>query len=185
MASYDGKGHSPRPSPLLEDALPASDIERILDPRSVVVGRLSGLLLLVAVGAPAAAGLAAAALALSWPLGLEVVLLVGYIGLGGLGATWCYVWPAWRYRTTRYRVDAGGFTIRRGVCWRSVTSVPMNRIQHTDILQGPLQRRFELATLVVYTAGTQNASVSLSGLAHVDAVPLRDALLAAGSETGA
>ncbi len=156
---------------------PADEAERALDPRSVVAGRLSGAVFLVALWLPASVSVAVAMIAAPWHIGLKLGLLIAYVGLSGLGATWCYYWPALRYRYTRYRVDPLGLTIRRGVYWRSVTSVPKSRVQHTDVLQGPLQRRFELATLVVHTAGTQDASVSLSGLSHADALPLRDFLI--------
>ena len=118
-----------------------------------------------------------ATITVPWPIGIKLGLVVGYFGLSGLSATWCYIGPAWRYRHTRYRVDYLGLTIRRGVYWHSVTSVPKSRVQHIDVLQGPVQRRFALATLVVHTAGTHSASVSLSGLSHADALPLRDFLI--------
>ena len=126
---------------------------------------------------PASAGVALATIAAPLHIGLKLGLVAAYVGLSGLGATLSYVRPAWRYQYTRYRVDRLGLTIRRGIYWRSVTSVPKSRIQHIDVLQGPVQRRFELATLVVHTAGTQSASVSLGGLSHADALPLRDFLI--------
>ena len=89
-----------------------------------------------------------------------------------------------RYRHVRYRLDAHGVTIRRGVVWRTVTSVPTSRVQHTDVSRGPLERYFDLATLVVHTAGTRDASVSLSGLGHRAALALRDRLMEAGDGRG-
>jgi len=58
--------------------------------------------------------------------------------------------------------------------------VPRSRIQHTDVTQGPYERRFGLATLVVYTAGTEHASIPIEGLSHETALAFRDALLARG-----
>jgi membrane protein YdbS with pleckstrin-like domain len=69
--------------------------------------------------------------------------------------------------------------IQRGVLWRTETRVPRTRIQHTDVSQGPLERSFGLATLVVHTAGTRFAVVDLPGLLTSDAEALRDALLGA------
>ena len=135
---------------------------------------------MAAIWLPVSASVTLPMITAPWHIGLKLGLVIAYIGLSGLGATWCYLWPGWRYRHTRYRLDSQGLTIRRGVYWRSLTSVPKSRVQHTDVLQGPLQRRFELATLVVHTAGTQNASVSLDGVSYVDALPLRDALIDQG-----
>ncbi len=62
--------------------------------------------------------------------------------------------------------------------WQIVTHVPRSRVQHTDVSQGPLERRYGLGTLVVYTAGTNHARVALPGLAHEVARALRDELRA-------
>jgi membrane protein YdbS with pleckstrin-like domain len=73
-------------------------------------------------------------------------------------------WPAIAYRFSSYRIDEGGIEIRQGVYWRTITNVPRSRVQHTDVSQGPLERRFGLGTLVIYTAGTTHSKVNLSGL---------------------
>ncbi len=163
---------------------PVTDGDQSLDPRSIIVARLSGAILVVALALPSLVGVAIVAIASPWNAGQKLGLFILWLGLAGLGATVCIVWPAARYRHTTYRVDDRGLTIREGIIWRGVTSVPKSRVQHTDVLQGPLQRRFDLATLVIHTAGTQNASVSLSGLAHRVALPLRDFLLDSGDEEG-
>lgn len=82
-----------------------------------------------------------------------------------------------RWRYTRWLLDDTGFRIRRGWLWRSEVLVPRARVQHLDIDRGPIERRFNLATLTVYTAGTSNSAVTLSSLGDGDAVALRDALL--------
>ena len=74
-----------------------------------------------------------------------------------------YRWPAISYRFASYRLDASGFEIRRGVYWRTITNVPRSRVQHTDVSQGPLERRFGLGTLVIYTAGTHALAGDIAG----------------------
>ena len=173
----DGAGDSP--------AMPAgADHDLPLDPASVAVARISGA---IGVGVMSLAGLIAAVVVLfAAPLGglPAVVLFAAVLVLSGAGAAAAYFWPAVRYRHIRYRVDAHGFTIRRGVFWRSVTSVPKSRVQHTDVSRGPVQRHFGLATLVIHTAGTHDASVSVSGLSHRAAVAVRDALIDGGDGRG-
>ena len=56
-------------------------------------------------------------------------------------------------------------------------TVPLSRVQHTDVNQGPLQRRFSLSTLVVHTAGNRHAIVKLEGLGKEVAEGVRDELL--------
>jgi membrane protein YdbS with pleckstrin-like domain len=91
-------------------------------------------------------------------------------------------WPAIAYRHTSYRVDEAGLEIRRGVYFRTMTNVPRSRIQHTDVSQGPIERRHGLGTLVVYTAGTQHSQVKLPGLEFSVAQRIRTHLLP--SDTG-
>ena len=78
------------------------------------------------------------------------------------------------------RLDADGLEYEHGWLWRHHISVPRSRIQHTDVTQGPYERRFGLATLVVYTAGTEHASIPIEGLSHETALAFRDALLVRG-----
>jgi hypothetical protein len=111
-------------------------------------------------------------LAFEWPLYVKSYagVLAGYAALG-------LVRGHIRWRHTMWMLDDYGFRIRRGWLWRSETLVPRARVQHLDIDRGPIERRFDLATLTVYTAGTSNSAVSLASLADADAVALRDALL--------
>lgn len=111
-------------------------------------------------------------------------VLVGGLMTAGVIAFgwWQQAWPAVEYRHASYRVDANGLEIRRGVYFRSVTNVPRSRVQHTDVSQGPLQRRFGLATLIVHTAGNDSAVVELPGLTHETALAIRDHLLPGRSD---
>jgi hypothetical protein len=87
-----------------------------------------------------------------------------------------YRWPAARHRHLRYLVEEDGLCIRRGVFWRKAIWIPITRVQHTDVSQGPMQRKFGLGTLTVHTAGTAGASISLVGLEHGIASRLSDHL---------
>lgn len=81
-----------------------------------------------------------------------------------------------RWRHTWWRLDAAGFALRHGHLWRSETRVPQSRVQHLDLRRGPLQRRYNLSTLVIHTAGTRHSAVTVSGLDAGDAERLRDIL---------
>lgn len=106
-------------------------------------------------------------------IGLAVVALVS----GFLQYHWAWI----TYQHASYRFDHSGLEIRRGVWWRHGIRVPRSRVQHTDISQGPLERRFGLARLVIHTAGTAHSRIELAGLSHPHARALRDHLLAADS----
>ena len=52
--------------------------------------------------------------------------------------------------------------LRHGIWWQSWVRIPMMRIQHVDTRRGPLDRRYGLANLVLYTAA---GSRQIPGLA--------------------
>jgi membrane protein YdbS with pleckstrin-like domain len=151
--------------------------ERELDPRFIpqqrLVGRLTALVVISASLVALLIVLAAADDLTGW--GRMALVTLWLLVMAGL-AWHAERWPARVYAHTRYRLDADGLLIRRGVYWRRVTHVPRSRVQHTDVSQGPMERRYGLGTLVVYTAGTDHARVSLPGLAHEVALQLRDDL---------
>ena len=65
-------------------------------------------------------------------------------------------------------------TYRAGWMFRKVTTIPFNRIQHSEISQGPLGRLFRLNRLKIYTAGGSTSDLSIPGLDPEVAVRLRD-----------
>jgi len=150
--------------------------EHSVDPRSVKIARIiGGAVTLLITMVPLIV------FTLGWALGsmpgrLYLSLLGVVLLLISLTQLFAYKWPAARHRHLRYQVDEGGLRIRRGVFWRTVIWVPITRVQHTDVSQGPVQRQFELATLTVHTAGTQGASIALAGLEHGVATRLCDHL---------
>jgi hypothetical protein len=109
-------------------------------------------------------------------LALWLLLAAWVVLTGGLG--WlAQFWPEIDYRHTWYRIDPEVLEIRRGVAWRRAITVPRSRVQHIDVSQGPLERSHGLASLTVYTAGTEHSQVGLKGLAHETAIAIRDHFL--------
>ena len=104
------------------------------------------------------------------PHGLFIVPL----GIFALLQAWTI--PKRRYRHKGYDMGADRLRIVSGFFFRSDTVVPFGRVQHLDVLQGPLERALDIATLKLHTAGTHNASVALPGLKHADAVAMRETI---------
>ncbi|WP_232702027.1 PH domain-containing protein [Halobacterium wangiae] len=69
-----------------------------------------------------------------------------------------------RYRAWRFEVREDTLYIERGVLVSVRTVVPYVRVQHVDARRGPLQRLLGLGSVVVYTAGSRGADVSIPGL---------------------
>ncbi|MFB6122992.1 MAG: PH domain-containing protein [Haloferacaceae archaeon] len=81
-----------------------------------------------------------------------------------------------RYRAWRYEVRDDAIYLERGVVTRVRTVVPFVRIQHVDSSRGPAERAVGLASIVVYTAGSRGADVTVPGLAPDGADDLRERL---------
>lgn len=106
------------------------------------------------------------------PLWLVAIIEVVII----LIAVLSYLYLGMAYRRFTHAMDEYGLYINQGVIWQRKIVVPRNRVQHTDVTQGPLMRKFGLAELTVHTAGTRNASVKLPGIKHKFAEQLRESL---------
>jgi uncharacterized protein len=85
-----------------------------------------------------------------------------------------FIVPPRRY--ARWGYDAGDDRLRivSGYLFYSDTVVPFGRIQHMDVDQGPIERRYDLATFSAHTAGTHGDTITLPGLKHADALALRE-----------
>jgi membrane protein YdbS with pleckstrin-like domain len=86
--------------------------------------------------------------------------------------------PLRRYKARGYRLESNRLRVVRGLMFRHDTVVPFGRVQHIDVEQGPLERLYGLGRLVLHTAGNHNSSVALPGLAHGEAVAMREAIRA-------
>jgi uncharacterized protein len=151
---------------LVADDVPQPDWQA-LPVRGAWLAALGGAMLVFPVGFPVFF-IARATEVLSPWLAVPIAAVIGAV----VGA-WIAVK---RHRRTRWRLDDRGFAVRRGNWWQSETHVPISRVQHLDLKRGPLERSAGLSTLVVHTAGTRMAAVSVSGLDADDAERLRERL---------
>ncbi len=108
--------------------------------------------------------------------------LAGTFGL--LLAVWTLAWPTLSWRHFRYGVRNDDLLVESGVLFRHTVSIPLDRIQHVDTRQGPLERAFGLSRLVVYTAAGMSADGSIPGLEEDRADALRDALVRRRGDDG-
>ena len=78
-----------------------------------------------------------------------------------------------RYRRWVYQIREDSLYLERGVFVHRRTHAPYVRIQHVDTSRGPLERWLGLSTLVVYTAGSRGADISIPGLEPAEARDLQ------------
>lgn len=88
-----------------------------------------------------------------------------------------------QYRNWRFNVNRDEVTVRYGVLWRTVRTIPRQRIQHVDVHSGPVDRAFGLSQVSIFTAGSIAAVISIPGLSAYDAERLRTDLMAAIKQT--
>jgi membrane protein YdbS with pleckstrin-like domain len=139
--------------------------EQSLEPAVRLVWILRAGLVALVLGAVAGA----LAVVFSAPVWVGPGLFTVLFGLGGARAHL-------RYRSWSYRVRTDSLFLDRGVLTRVRTVVPYVRIQHVDASRGPVERAFGLATVVVYTAGSRGADVSIPGLTPERADDLQERL---------
>ena len=139
-----------------------------LDPGQLSVLRLRGAAWAVALGLP----LLAIEAGMTGPPPLPPFLLVLLALL--VAAALIVVLPARRYRGWGYADEEDELHIAHGLLVRTRTVVPHGRVTHIDVAKGPIERRYGLATLILHTAGTRGATVSLPGLDRAEADRLRD-----------
>jgi len=77
-----------------------------------------------------------------------------------------------------YAVREKDISYKTGLFWKSKTLIPFNRIQHSEVKQGPFERLFGLSSLRVYTAGGSASDLSIYGLKQAEANHLKQFIIA-------
>jgi hypothetical protein len=101
------------------------------------------------------------------------------VGMLGILLLWTLIAPPLAYARWRFAVDRDLLLARYGILFIEEKAIPISRLQHVDLYRGFLERLFGLATLIVFTAGTEGAHFRLPGLSLARARELRDLIIAA------
>ena len=80
----------------------------------------------------------------------------------------------YRYQFYRFEVTPEDLAFQKGYFFRSITYVPMNRIQHVETEQGPFLRKENLMEIVIHTAATSHR---IAGLDMAEALDLREQII--------
>jgi uncharacterized protein len=87
------------------------------------------------------------------PFWISVILIV-------LGILFTYLniflFPKLRWHRWSYEVREEEIELQHGIFFRTNRLIPMVRIQHVDTVQGPLLRKYNLASVVVATAASNH-----------------------------
>lgn len=79
-----------------------------------------------------------------------------------------------RWVVAGYALREHDITHQHGVLFRTVTTIPFNRMQHCEISRGPVESAFGLATLRVFTAGGSSSDLSIEGLPVEEAQRIKE-----------
>lgn len=119
------------------------------------------------------------------PLGIAAVLVTGFSWHWWAAGVLAVLWAAWTlYRFQRvsrvfavwgYAERDTDLYIREGIFVRQLTAVPYGRMQMVEVVSGPIERRFGLATVRMVTAAAHTHAV-IPGLDADHAAELRDRL---------
>lgn len=91
-------------------------------------------------------------------------LFWGLVGFWILWALTSFILTTMGYKIRGYRLRDKDLIHRKGVIFKTVTTIPFNRVQHCEVSQGVIQRMFDLHTLQIFTAGGSNSDLAIPGL---------------------
>lgn len=95
---------------------------------------------------------------------------IGY-ALLALSLVW-FTWVVPNVKVSRFRYELfeEELEIQSGLIFISNVLVPMVRVQHVELVSGPLMRKYDLASVSIVTAATTH---QISGLKHSEAENLK------------
>lgn len=77
----------------------------------------------------------------------------------------------------QYAIKEFDIHYKYGVFYRKTISQPLLRVQHVEIKQGLLERKYQIASLLIYSAGTGIHTLQIPGLEYKTASHLRQFIL--------
>lgn len=143
-----------------------------LDKRILTSWRIVRLISILIVGAI----LIAALIIVSRVSFLETYIIYGYIGAGVILSYMLVallLYPAIEYRQWGYIISDDRIEIRHGIFLIKITVIPIVRVQHITISQGPINRRLGISTINVHTA---SGVFGIEGISSEDASAMAEML---------
>jgi len=128
-----------------------------ISPKGLKVWRLYGMMH-SAIIFVIAIGICAMNWWLEGPLWIYVVSLVIFVIYTYI---FVYLFPKLRWLRWRYEVREEEIELQHGLFIIKRTLVPMVRIQHVDTEQGPILRKYDLASITISTAATNHTIPAL------------------------
>jgi uncharacterized protein len=81
------------------------------------------------------------------------------------------------FKRKSYAVREKDALYKTGWIIRSLHVCPFNRIQHCTVHSGPLERKYGLASISLFTAGNEGSDLTIPGLTEAKASDLREFIM--------
>jgi len=85
--------------------------------------------------------------------------------------TW-FSYKAYFYKG--YILRSRDLLYKSGIFFKSIVAIPFNRVQHSEINQGIIDRKLGMASLSIFTAGGSSSDLTISGLSLTNAHKLKE-----------
>ncbi len=109
-------------------------------------GALNSIFALLILG-----GILTIAIKFEWPIWISAIAVLAT-------ASYTYIFalimPKLKWKRWRYEVRESEIELQHGVIFTRRTLIPMIRVQHVDTNQGPLLKKYNLASVAISTAAT-------------------------------
>lgn len=99
----------------------------------------------------------------------QLITYSGYI----LAVIATYVIITGSFKRKAYAVREKDVIYRTGWIFQKLHIVPFNRVQHCVVQSGPIERKFKLAGISIYTAASNVHDISIKGLKPAEAESLK------------
>lgn len=93
-----------------------------------------------------------------WPVWIMIVVSVAVLLYAFLSI---YLFPKIRWQRWRYEVREAEIELQHGLFIVNRTLIPMVRVQHVDTAEGPILRKYGLASITISTAATNHSIPAL------------------------
>jgi uncharacterized protein len=122
--------------------------------------------------------LIAGTLAIFFIKSFQKPLIIG-IAVGGwvLIKVLSYLFMRQSFKRTGYAMREKDVVYRTGWIIRRMQVCPFNRIQHCSVHAGPLERKYGLSSLSLFTAGSEGSDLKIPGLTDAMAASIREFIM--------
>ncbi|MEL7147871.1 MAG: PH domain-containing protein [Bacteroidota bacterium] len=82
-----------------------------------------------------------------------------------------------KFRQKGYALRDKDMVYKSGLLWKKIIIIPLNRIQHCEVQQGPFSKIFGLKSLTAFTAGGASSDLRVAGLPEEKAEQLKEFII--------